>query len=176
MGLDSYDHFSPNQDTLPKGDLGNLIALPLQKQSRENAATASLPMSISLPFQTNGPFVHSAQVRPAGFRSRQETGPESGTSFQTLYRELLADEARNRLICEDVLAAVREGRSPVVLTERIDHLGDAGATAGVRGSSPDRPAGGLGRKKLREALARLATVPEDEERVLLTTGHYLISA
>jgi hypothetical protein len=36
IGLDSYDRFFPNQDTLPQGGLGNLIALPLQKQPREN--------------------------------------------------------------------------------------------------------------------------------------------
>jgi superfamily II DNA or RNA helicase len=30
VGLDSYDRFFPNQDTMPKGGLGNLIALPLQ--------------------------------------------------------------------------------------------------------------------------------------------------
>jgi len=28
IGLDSYDRFFPNQDTLPAGGLGNLIALP----------------------------------------------------------------------------------------------------------------------------------------------------
>jgi superfamily II DNA or RNA helicase len=36
VGLDSYDRFFPNQDTLPKGGFGNLIALPLQKFSRAN--------------------------------------------------------------------------------------------------------------------------------------------
>jgi len=30
VGLDSYDRFFPNQDTMPKGGFGNLIALPLQ--------------------------------------------------------------------------------------------------------------------------------------------------
>ncbi len=35
IGLDSYDRFFPNQDTLPQGGFGNLIALPLQKQPRE---------------------------------------------------------------------------------------------------------------------------------------------
>ena|ERR1039458_1904000 len=30
LGLDSYDRFFPNQDTMSKGGLGNLIALPLQ--------------------------------------------------------------------------------------------------------------------------------------------------
>ena len=36
IGLDSYDRFFPNQDTLPQGGFGNLIALPLQKQPRES--------------------------------------------------------------------------------------------------------------------------------------------
>ena len=35
MGFESYDRFFPNQDTLPKGGFGNLIALPLQKKARE---------------------------------------------------------------------------------------------------------------------------------------------
>jgi hypothetical protein len=34
VGLESYDRFFPNQDTMPKGGLGNLIALPLQKIPR----------------------------------------------------------------------------------------------------------------------------------------------
>ncbi|MDR0327783.1 MAG: DEAD/DEAH box helicase [Planctomycetaceae bacterium] len=36
LSLASYDRFFPNQDTLPKGGFGNLIALPLQKKPREN--------------------------------------------------------------------------------------------------------------------------------------------
>lgn len=32
----SYDRLFPNQDTMPKGGLGNLIVLPLQKNSRKN--------------------------------------------------------------------------------------------------------------------------------------------
>ena len=32
----SYDRLFPNQDTMPKGGFGNLIALPLQKAAREN--------------------------------------------------------------------------------------------------------------------------------------------
>ena len=35
LSLSSYDRFFPNQDTLPKGGFGNLIALPLQKLPRE---------------------------------------------------------------------------------------------------------------------------------------------
>jgi len=35
LGFDSYDRFFPNQDTLPQGGFGNLIALPLQNRPRE---------------------------------------------------------------------------------------------------------------------------------------------
>ncbi len=35
LSLVSYDRLFPNQDTMPKGGFGNLIALPLQKQPRE---------------------------------------------------------------------------------------------------------------------------------------------
>jgi len=42
IGLDSYDRFFPNQDTLPKGGFGNLIALPLQKHPRENGNSVFL--------------------------------------------------------------------------------------------------------------------------------------
>lgn len=34
LGMDSYDRLFPNQDTLPKGGFGNLIALPLQRGPR----------------------------------------------------------------------------------------------------------------------------------------------
>jgi superfamily II DNA or RNA helicase len=36
LKLESYDRLFPNQDTMPKGGFGNLIALPLQKWPREN--------------------------------------------------------------------------------------------------------------------------------------------
>lgn len=34
--FNSYDQLFPNQDTMPKGGFGNLIALPLQKQARQS--------------------------------------------------------------------------------------------------------------------------------------------
>ena len=41
IGLDSYDRFFPNQDTLPQGGFGNLIALPLQKRPRDSETVFS---------------------------------------------------------------------------------------------------------------------------------------
>src|SRR6266404_7934876 len=42
IGLDSYDRLFPNQDTMPKGGFGNLIALPLQKHPREQGNSVFL--------------------------------------------------------------------------------------------------------------------------------------
>jgi hypothetical protein len=41
LGMDSYDRFFPNQDTMPKGGFGNLIALPLQWMPRQNETACS---------------------------------------------------------------------------------------------------------------------------------------
>ena len=39
VSFDSYDRIIPNQDTLPEGGFGNLIALPLQGQARKNGCS-----------------------------------------------------------------------------------------------------------------------------------------
>jgi hypothetical protein len=42
IGLDSYDRLFPNQDTMPQGGFGNLIALPLQRAARKQNNTVFL--------------------------------------------------------------------------------------------------------------------------------------
>ncbi len=39
LKLSSYDRLFPNQDRMPKGGFGNLIALPLQKKAREHGGS-----------------------------------------------------------------------------------------------------------------------------------------
>lgn len=42
IGLDSYDRLFPNQDTMPQGGFGNLIALPLQWAPRKQENTVGV--------------------------------------------------------------------------------------------------------------------------------------
>jgi hypothetical protein len=42
LSMDSYDRLFPNQDTMPRGGFGNLIALPLQRAAREHGNTVFL--------------------------------------------------------------------------------------------------------------------------------------
>lgn len=53
----SYDRLFPNQDTLPKGGLGNLIALPLQFKARENNNSVFID-EYFLPYQDQWRFLN----------------------------------------------------------------------------------------------------------------------
>src|ERR1051326_18828 len=63
IGLDSYDRFFPNQDTLPHGGFGNLIALPLQKLPRESGNSIFLDDNL-VPLADQWAFL--ARVRRIG--------------------------------------------------------------------------------------------------------------
>ena len=119
------------------------------------------------------PFVHTVHVRPTGFQSAATADSDARILFQQLYGELIADEGRNQLICHDVLQAVEEGRSPIVLTERTEHLEHlAGLLApDVRHLVILR--GGMGKKQLTAVQDQLAGIPAGERRVLLATGRYI---
>ncbi len=60
LGLDSYDRFFPNQDTMPKGGFGNLIALPLQKGPRDSGFTEFLDGELR-PHSDQWGFLNSVQ-------------------------------------------------------------------------------------------------------------------
>jgi superfamily II DNA or RNA helicase/very-short-patch-repair endonuclease len=119
------------------------------------------------------PFTHNVWVRPTAFHPPGAGDPDLRVQFHDLYEALIADDRRNRLIVDDVAAAVREGRSPVVLTERTRHLEHLAERLSpiVRHLVVLR--GGMGRRQLQDALAQLVAIPESEERVVLATGGYL---
>jgi superfamily II DNA or RNA helicase/very-short-patch-repair endonuclease len=119
------------------------------------------------------PFDHTVLVRSTSFRPVRPAHADGRIQLHDLYGELIGDETRNRLICNDVIRAVREGRSPIVLTERNEHLDRLAAVlkSAVRHLVVLR--GGMSRNELREIAGRLAGIPVDEERVLLATGRYI---
>ena len=55
-GFDSYDRFFPNQDTLPRGGFGNLIALPLQKAARDRGNSVFVDADLR-PFEDQWAFM-----------------------------------------------------------------------------------------------------------------------
>ena len=61
LHLTSYDRLFPNQDTMPKGGFGNLIALPLQKAPREMGFSVFVDAYLS-PYPDQWAFL--ASIRP----------------------------------------------------------------------------------------------------------------
>ena len=129
------------------------------------------------------PFTHSVMVRPTGFRGeasishfakREAANPRQ--EFQKLYDALWRDEKRNAMIRAEVLNAVRDGRSPIVLTERTEHLELLAEALSREPVNVIALRGGMGRKALREALDRLAlhdTQGASGGRVVLATGRFI---
>ncbi len=119
------------------------------------------------------PFSHHVIVRPTGLRSAAEPDPDRRVEYQNLCAEIIRSEPRNAMIRDDVIAALRESRSPLVLTERTEHV--AVLSEMIRPHAPHLIIlqGGMGRKSLREALAQLAAVPKNESRVVIATGKFV---
>ena len=65
------------------------------------------------------PFDHMLVVRETGLSSN---GLPESAGIQDLYAALAADQRRNDLIFDDVVRALEERRSPILFTERRDHL------------------------------------------------------
>ncbi len=64
LRLESYDRLFPNQDTMPKGGFGNLIALPLQKAPREMGFSVFVDSYLS-PYPDQWSFLASIQPMAA---------------------------------------------------------------------------------------------------------------
>jgi len=63
LSLTSYDRLFPNQDTLPKGGFGNLVALPLQKHPRESGFSVFVDESY-IPYPDQWAFLMSVAPMP----------------------------------------------------------------------------------------------------------------
>ena len=64
IGFTSYDRFFPNQDTMPLGGFGNLIALPLQRRAREKGASVFVDENLK-PYDDQWAFLSTAPRNPA---------------------------------------------------------------------------------------------------------------
>jgi superfamily II DNA or RNA helicase len=116
------------------------------------------------------PFAHKLIVRETTFRQARES---DDSRIQELYRDLANDRARNDRILDDVIATVQEGRSPLLLTERKDHLEFLALRLRRFVKHIVVLQGGMSAKQRRSALHRLAEIPETEERLILATGRYI---
>jgi superfamily II DNA or RNA helicase len=106
-------------------------------------------------------------------RTTDFTMDNADASIQDIFAALVADERRNNLVLDDVRQALKEGRSPVLLTERKEHLDILADKLRHFVKYLIVLSGRLSVKERRETMERLAAIPDGEERLIAATGRYL---
>jgi superfamily II DNA or RNA helicase len=118
------------------------------------------------------PFEHKVVFRRTAFRVSRHS-PDDPVAIQDLYARIAQDAARNDLIFDDILTALEAGRSPVVITERRDHLDALAARLSKFAKNVVVLRGGMRVRDARAATEALKAICGGEERVLVATGRYL---
>jgi superfamily II DNA or RNA helicase len=93
-------------------------------------------------------------------------------TIHDVYAAMVLDSSRNQQIIADILDAVHQGFTPLVLTHRKDHL----ERLAIGLSSVENLVilkGGMGKKQRRGVAERLHAIPDGVPRVLLATGSYI---
>jgi superfamily II DNA or RNA helicase len=119
------------------------------------------------------PFRHRVEPRYTDLAMTPRDDRGERIPIHQIYRAIADDEDRNNLIFDDVIAALETGRSPLVLTERRDHLEKLADRFEGFAKNVIVFKGGMGKRQLHAALDRLASIPDHEERLLVATGRYL---
>lgn len=114
-------------------------------------------------------FDHVVIPKMTNFRLPLEL---SEPDIQTIYSLLTTDLARNRMIVSDVVKALSAGRSPILLTERTEHLNFLATLLQPHVLHLLILKGGMGSKQRKALANQLANIPADEPRILLATGRY----
>jgi len=118
------------------------------------------------------PFLHRVIVRPTGFQSGAGDEEDRRLQFQQLCQGMVRDQERNGLICEDAAEAVGDGRNPLVLSERTEHLDFLASWLGRLGVDSIVLKGGLSGRARKAAMLELKDETK-RDRVLLATGSFV---
>lgn len=116
------------------------------------------------------PFEHLVIPRVTDFHM---TGDAGDASIQDIYAALVTDRDRNELIANDLVRAVEDGRFPLVLTGRTEHLNVLAERVAARIKNLLILKGGMGRKQRKAASEALKSVAGDQPKAILATGSYI---
>ena len=113
------------------------------------------------------PFEHYLIPRFTSFRSAADK------TITTLYKELSENQLRNNLIANDVIEALSDGRTPIILTERREHIETLSGLLSGKCDNIITLFGTSSQKEKRETLAKLESIPDNEKLIIIATGKYV---
>ena len=116
------------------------------------------------------PFKHVVLTRFTNFRLPLGS---SDLKIQDIYAALVFDKNRNELIFNDLLNALETGRSPLLLTERTEHLEWFAEQLKGFAQNVIVLRGGMSMKQRKVLADQIKAVPDSKERVIIATGRYI---
>ncbi len=116
------------------------------------------------------PFKHVVLFKDTCFKIPDKT---TEPTIQELYSALINNRERNIQITQEILAALADGRSPLVLTERTEHLKILSEMLGASAKNLVILKGGMGKRQREAVLDQLRSIPDNEERIILATGRHI---
>jgi superfamily II DNA or RNA helicase len=115
------------------------------------------------------PFNHFIAPR---FTNLLPTSLHENAGIQRLLNEVAANDIRNRMIVSDVTNAITEGRKPIVLTERTEHVLTLASMLEPVFDNVIILMGNIGVKEKRKVNKRIAELKSADEFVIIATGKY----
>lgn len=119
------------------------------------------------------PFEHYVTQRYTNFVMPANEQSSSQNYIHDCYQRLVTDNTRNMLIVADIEQALTEGRSPIVLTERKEHVLLLSEQLKTLTNNVVVLQGGMGIRQRKKTLEVLQSIPENEVRIIVATGRYL---
>lgn len=151
-----------------RDELDDLIALQLGPVRH----TMSAPQPGTLAAAAaGGAAERSLTVHLTTFDYRGDADPSAPGGIAAVYRDLVADEARNQQVLADVVAALGRRRHCLVLTQWTAHVALLADLLRDVGYDPVVLRGGMGAGQRRDAIARLR--PDDGPLLVVATGPYV---
>ncbi len=119
------------------------------------------------------PFTHKVITRKTAFNLPLTRVGTDSLKMHDLYDALSVDGKRNQMIVDDILQSLEEKRSPLVLTERREHLETLTKLLSPHAKNILVFKGGMGKKQRQALEEKLQSIPDHEERIIVATGRYL---
>ena len=118
------------------------------------------------------PFEHYVTQRHTVFMTPENNFPVT-LSIHDVYQALVVDVERNQFIIEDIKKALAQGRSPLILTERREHVMLLAEQISKFAKNVVVMQGGMGIRQRKQVPDILQNIPDAEKRVIIATGRYL---
>ena len=118
------------------------------------------------------PFEHYIIPRFTAFKIPNFKSEED-RNITEIYHYIANSDVRNRQIVDDVIESVKNGRNPIVLTERTSHVDWLVNTLKQEIPNVIALTGGMTPKKSRELLEAVNQIPDHESFVIVATGKYV---